>query len=542
MGFVSMLAAFSSGLVSAAPDGYSINSDSPTADADSLYRVDLANGNHTRIGKVTSFGQTRIDVEGLALAPDGTLYGVDDSATTLFPINTNTGQVIAAEEVSISGVPTNDSNDFGMTFACDGNLYISSVITQTLYRMDLEGEATPVGAVGNLGDNISAIAAYGIPVQLYGLGNGLNSSNGTASRALYEINLENGTASQVGTLGGQALDYHEAGLAFDEDGVLWAITDRRAVPGGPFPSQILQINTDSWQASAIASTQETGFESLSISVPRGCFTGSGELAHFNVNKRYMDRNDIQGATFTLSCNTGLPLVQTHTVEPRVPGIYEDLEMRFVVRDFESGTLDCELIEETAFGYTGSYDCDGESDCSAGPPSPLDDNFQGPCVFTDVEEGDDNICFIRNYVDAANFDVTKTWMDENEEFEGSTLAKMGWACVNARSAGNDLTIGTETGVLEFTESQETNGFQIYPNFDPDRPTVCTVTEDAMSLDSDVESDDSNCDSLEVPLGTDVGCEVINTRFYAGIPTLDYYGKILMALIFLSLGFFGIRRFV
>ena len=529
-------------MASAAPNAYSINSDSPTADADSLYQVDLATGNHTRIGRVTSFGQTRIDVEGLAMAPDGTLYGVDDSATTLFPISTTTGRAIAVEEVSISGVPTTGSNDFGMTFACDGNLYISSVISQTLYRMDLEGEATPIGAAGGLGDSISAIAAFGQPVQLYGLSNGLDGGNGVASRTLYSIDPQTGVPTAIGALGGQALDYHEAGLAFDESGVLWAITDRRAVPGGPFPSQILQIDTNTGQATAISSTQqETGFESLSISPPRGCFTGAGEVARFAASKRFMDQNDLQPATLTLSCNTGLPLVQTRTIQP-APGPYQDRVVTFVVRDFESGTLNCELIEEPLTGYTATYNCDGMSSCSVGQPSGLDDNFQGPCNYTGVEEGDENLCFIRNYVDAVDLAVTKQWIDENEDFLGSTIAEMSWACVNARSSGNDMTAGTEMGTIVFQDALQTIPIEIYPNFDPAQPTVCSVTEDFPGFASDIEADDSECQGLLLTLGSGASCTVTNTRLYEGIPTLDVYGKILMVLVVLSFGLVAARRYI
>ncbi len=523
------------GAVHAVPDGFSINADSPGANADGLYLIDLSNGSHSRIGTVISLDETRTDVEGLAMAPDGTLYGVDDDSTKLFPINTTNGRVIAAEEVFIDGIPAvGGGNDFGLTFACDGILYVTSVATQTLYRMSLDGDATPIGAVGDLGENISAIAAYGNPVQLYGLGNGHN-----GSRTLFSIDTNNGTATPIGALGGAAADYLEAGLSFDEAGELWAITDRRQVAGGPFPSQILQIDTGNGQATAISTTTEIGFESLAISAPQGCFTGGGETARFAVNKRFMDRNDIAGATFTLSCNTGIPLEQSITVEP-VTGFYEDFEVNFVVRDFESGALDCELSEAPIDGYTASYSCDGLSACDAGAASPLDPYFQGPCSFTSVEEGDENLCFIRNYLDAVDVDVTKIWIDEHEEFQGPTSAQMAWACVNARSSGNDLSPGTEEGFLEFSLQEETRPFSVYPNFDPDQPTVCSVSEQFPGFDSDIESDASDCQGLTVSPGSGAACTVINTRLYAGIPTLDQYGKLILALMMLTLGFIAVKR--
>ena len=50
--------------LAAAPTGYSINADSPTGNADSLYRIDLATGAETRVATVKSLGQTRLDTPG----------------------------------------------------------------------------------------------------------------------------------------------------------------------------------------------------------------------------------------------------------------------------------------------------------------------------------------------------------------------------------------------------------------------------------------------------------------------------------------------
>ena len=62
-----------------------------------------------------------------------------------------------------------------MTFACDGNLYLTSIARGSLYRMGLDGSTTVIGAEGSLGDvKINSLAAYGDPVKLYGLGNGMD--------------------------------------------------------------------------------------------------------------------------------------------------------------------------------------------------------------------------------------------------------------------------------------------------------------------------------------------------------------------------------
>lgn len=239
--------------LAAAPMAYSVNSDSGSANADSLYRIDLTTGVDTRIAQVKSLGGVKIDVEGLAIAPDGTLYGVDDDSMTLFPINPDNAMVDTSNEVPIN-LPAGSGHDFGMSFACDDKLYITSLVTGSplvtglLYSMDLDGNTKEIG---ELGVNISALAAYGDPVKLYGLGNGLEEVDGDFepdSPNLYEINISTGEASEIGPLL-TAAPYTEGGLAFDDSGKLWAITDRR-LPDS-LPSQVMKIDLTTGNASDV---------------------------------------------------------------------------------------------------------------------------------------------------------------------------------------------------------------------------------------------------------------------------------------------------
>ena len=265
---LSLLTVVLASSAAAAPTGYSINSDSPTGNADSLYRIDLATGAESRIGTVQALGDPRIDVEGLAFAPDGTLYGVDDSSMTLFPLDTGTGAVRAADEVFIKDLPSGGANDFGMSFACDGNLYVSSIATGSVYRMDLDGNTSVVGSTGSLNPvRISAIAAWGNPSRLYGLGSGADADGNPETPNLYEIDLASGAASLVGPLGAAAGPYLQGGLSFDADGQLWAITEGAAFG---WPSQVMKIDRDSGVASNVRSLSEQGYESLAIAAPGGC--------------------------------------------------------------------------------------------------------------------------------------------------------------------------------------------------------------------------------------------------------------------------------
>ena len=189
----------------------------------------------------------------------GVLWGVDDESQNLFPISTNNGLVVYQDEVAITGLGAIQGNDFGLSFTCDGNLYISSVSNESLYQLSLDGTATLVGAEGALGTRISAIAAHGNPAKLYGLGNGLMGDGGPLdNRSLYEIDMTTGVANLIGEIGPAAADYFEAGLSFDDAGILWAITDRRT------------IDTETGKASLQSTTMVSGFESLAVAAPSGC--------------------------------------------------------------------------------------------------------------------------------------------------------------------------------------------------------------------------------------------------------------------------------
>ena len=253
-----------------APMAYSVNSDSGNLSTeDSLYLIDLATGSDQRRGELFTGVEVRRDTEGLAFAPDGTLWGIDDQSLTLFPINTVSGSISFQEEVALTGIPSGGGNDFGMTFSCDSSLFITSVVSQTLYQVDLDGSSVVIGA---LGANISAIAAIGNPTKLYGLGNGQFENGTTDSPDLYSIDVNTGAATLIGPLGSAAGEYNQAGLAFDSDGNLWAITDRRIINNtiADLPSQILRIDVDTGTASLVSSTSEVGFESLAIGPPSAC--------------------------------------------------------------------------------------------------------------------------------------------------------------------------------------------------------------------------------------------------------------------------------
>lgn len=254
--------------LAAAPVGYSINSDSPASDpyADALYEIDLGAGSDRHIAQLDP---RFLDVEGLAFAPDGKLYALDDNTLTILELVPGTNAVQIISERAILDLPSTRDNDFGMAFGCDGTLFVSSIKQKTLYRLELTGQLTPIGA---LGANISALAAWGNPSELYGLGNGLRNQGNdvyvTDAPNLYRIDAKTGATVLVGALGGLAQPYTEGGLDFDGSGQLWAITDRQFPDYQP--SEVLKIDKTSGRAVEARTLREGGFESLAIAPPGGC--------------------------------------------------------------------------------------------------------------------------------------------------------------------------------------------------------------------------------------------------------------------------------
>lgn len=259
--------------VCAEPFAWAVNSRGNDVDSqrvDALWRVDLANGSAEYVGW-TSF----LDLEAIALDDQGTLFGADDDSKTLVRISQTSGLAIPVGGVSNRsnmGVSAFENLDFGMSLDCAGQAYVVSNTRESLYLADLEtGELTLVGNSGSLGAPITDLAIRGD--QAFGIGVGLNANGSTAAPELYSIDLDTATAELIGPLGSAANPYNNAGLAFDEEGTLWAMTDRRAVPGGDFPSEILRIDPVTGQAEKVADSI-VGFESLAIAPTGGCGRGS----------------------------------------------------------------------------------------------------------------------------------------------------------------------------------------------------------------------------------------------------------------------------
>jgi hypothetical protein len=282
----------------AAITGYSVNSDSGSENQDSLYRIDLLTATDDRQGRLVPDTEAQRDTEGLAFDSAGVLWGVDDLTLTLFRINTISGAILSQDERALKDLPSGGGHDFGMTFSCDDSLYITSDINDSLYLLDLQGNSQ---LVGSFDANISAIAAKGSPTRLYGLGNGLDQDGEVDSPNLYSIDVSSGAATLIGPLGGEAEAYNQAGLAFDSEGNLWAITDRRGInkSSDGLSSQILSIDEETGTATWVGDTNEVGFESLAIAAPTGCVAQADSTVDVDVDVEVIPTLGGTGRLFTI---------------------------------------------------------------------------------------------------------------------------------------------------------------------------------------------------------------------------------------------------
>ena len=248
--------------------------------------------------------------------------------------------------------------------------------------------------------------------------------------------------------------------------------------------------------------------------------GGGEPddeARFAVNKNFDDDNE-GSVEVTLSCNTGIPLEQTTTIE-------EGDGVNFVVGDFNQGELNCEITETPVDGYTTQYFTDAPVTVEGVATS---------CSYEDLEGGQ-YVCFIENNLEAVTVTVTKEWVDDNPGFNPFNIADAEWSC-------DDVAFGADEGDLSFFAEgslTDSDSFSVFPDWDTG--TSCDIDEVDLP-DGGVEVDDSNCQNILLFPGGGASCTIVNTRLYEGIPTLSQYGLAIMALLMLGVGFVGFRRFV
>lgn len=226
-------------------------------------------------------------------------------------------------------------------------------------------------------------------------------------------------------------------------------------------------------------------------------------AQFPVTVDFNDNNP-GSVTATLQCNTGQPLSQSLAIE-------EGAGVTFVVVNFEDGAMNCSVSITDAVGYTASEGC----------------------TFQAVADQSSNPCDFDLTVDFVTFEVFKTWIDENPQFNNNTFASADFSCTNVFTGQGYSNLA---GNLNFVGLEASDSFNLRPHWDAS--TSCSVSE---AVVGGAESDASECQGVAVSIGQDASCTIFNTRLFEGIPTLSQYGLGILALAMLGIGFIAFRRY-
>ncbi len=254
-------------------------------------------------------------------------------------------------------------------------------------------------------------------------------------------------------------------------------------------------------------------------LPSLAMAQTGTRATFLVTKDFADGNNVDEVTVTIDCNTGIILDQDKVLD-------DGDSVEFVVTEFTSGTLNCTIEEEGTDGYSATYDATGT-------------NTPEECTWVGIANGDAYTCGITNEPDEVDIEVTKTWNIEGDNNNVNLNYDLRVFCSNVYEGMVEVVLGASQqigysigegpGTDEFT-------FSVRPGFPS---SSCYVDE--RTYDSAIETQ-NGCQNLTVSAGNGASCEIINTVFFEGIPTLSQYGMAIMALLMLGVGFVGFRRFV
>jgi hypothetical protein len=244
----------------------------------------------------------------------------------------------------------------------------------------------------------------------------------------------------------------------------------------------------------------------------------GGDASFLVTKTFSD-GSIRDVEVAISCNDGFVNADTAIISSDGQDSF-----RFVVKDFISGSMDCEITEEATPGY--------ESDS---------------CSFTAVTPGQYE-CALGNEAEDATFTVNKVW-----DLSGAVGVEVDQTATITIMCNNVITSVTGGTIPDYVPQPLDIAIPA-PNYavrllDGDGSIVVTVDTSTQSascsatetiLASGVEPED-DCDARTIEAGESSECTFTNTVFFEGIPTLSHYGLALMALLMLGVGMVGFRRF-
>lgn len=248
-----------------------------------------------------------------------------------------------------------------------------------------------------------------------------------------------------------------------------------------------------------------------------------------VSKTYDDNNPNE-VQVTLDCNTGLPIMQTHGVAPGNP-------INFVVTSIDATEEgpNCEVYEEETPGYAPTYavpSChEYTGDCEADNTPP-----DTGCYYTDIHPGEgdsQNFCDITNTLQPSTLTVNKEWL----AFEDHPAFFINNATVTV-SCSATADGEPDYWIWDLSGNNESRTFDIFPRWQGD--TVCSVSENV--IEHGVISEGCDDSYAFEPGSPNASCDMTNTFFAEGIPTLSEWGLLIMTLLMMGVGLVAVRRLV
>jgi hypothetical protein len=267
-----------------------------------------------------------------------------------------------------------------------------------------------------------------------------------------------------------------------------------------------------------------------------------------VSKVFSDGNTAS-VDVTLECDDGFVSQDgTATISAGAPHT-------FVVTEADYG-VSCRVTEQVPSNYTASYLANSRQTDSteclfvASPPPEVEAAGGKGKLLDDhaVDIGDDNTCEITNSADDGTFSVTKVWDtlgDADSVIDRDVVLSID--CTSDISNPSPLPCTSQEDSTECTWEIDWDGEglgdSVTAMVDVDTTTgdaYCTATEQLAAGDT-VESSSDCTIRMKVSAGGSNGCTITNTVFFEGIPTLSQYGLAILALLMLSVGYVGFRRF-
>jgi streptogramin lyase len=245
---------------------------------DTLYQFGLTSHSAMAVGSAGRYGgQPIANLSGLSFTPDGdALYAVAGGMNSLARINPETGSasIVGLFGLAGQGDPhRNDALDLGMTFGCDGTLWLVSAYAGKLWTVDPANGATDL--VGTTGHAITGLAAIGN--LLYGAG-------GRGDNGFYRIDGATGEATRIGDFGDDRW-INSVSMSFDASGTLWAVLNYvPPAPGStavPDWADLATINVTTGKLTIVGpitgpeSLRQLGMKGFTIGPPRCAFGGAG---------------------------------------------------------------------------------------------------------------------------------------------------------------------------------------------------------------------------------------------------------------------------